>query len=54
MKTLIRFMNGESGATAIEYGLIGALISIAIVVGARAIGVSIGSAFYGPIATALG
>ena len=39
MKTfLARFMKNESGATAIEYGLIAALISIAIIVGVRSIG----------------
>ncbi|WP_370160907.1 Flp family type IVb pilin [Limimaricola soesokkakensis] len=32
MKTLItRFKNDESGATAIEYGLIAALLSVAII-----------------------
>ena len=49
-----RFAGDRSGATAIEYGMIAALISIAIVIGARAIGVNIGAAFYGPIANALG
>jgi len=32
MKTFSRFMSDESGATAIEYGLIAALISIAAIV----------------------
>ncbi len=31
MKTLVRFAKCESGATAIEYGLIAALISVAII-----------------------
>lgn len=31
MKTIMRFMKDEKGATAIEYGLIAALISVAIV-----------------------
>ena len=31
MKTLIKFVNDESGATAIEYGLIAAGISVAII-----------------------
>jgi len=31
MKTLVRFVKCESGATAIEYGLIAALISVAII-----------------------
>lgn len=29
MKTILRFLKDESGATAVEYGLIAALISIA-------------------------
>ena len=33
-----RFVKDESGATAIEYGLIAALIALAIMVGAGAIG----------------
>jgi pilus assembly protein Flp/PilA len=33
-----RFAGDESGATAIEYGLIGALVSVAIIVGAGALG----------------
>jgi pilus assembly protein Flp/PilA len=31
MRNIIRFMKAEEGATAIEYGLIAALISVAIV-----------------------
>jgi pilus assembly protein Flp/PilA len=31
MKTLVRFLKNESGATAIEYGLIAAGISVAII-----------------------
>ena len=31
MNMISRFMNDESGATAIEYGLIAALVSVAIV-----------------------
>ncbi|WP_276120448.1 Flp family type IVb pilin [Pararhizobium qamdonense] len=33
MKTLMRFMNDNSGATAVEYGLLATLISAAMVVG---------------------
>ena len=33
-----RFIEDESGATAIEYGLIAALISIAMIAGAKNIG----------------
>ena len=46
MKTFFaRFAQDESGATAIEYGLIAALIGVAIVGGARAIGTNLGSVF---------
>ena len=31
MKTVMRFMKDESGATAIEYGLIAALIGVVII-----------------------
>ena len=37
-KLIARFVKDESGATAIEYGLIAALIAVAIIVGARAVG----------------
>ena len=30
MKTVIKFLKNESGATAVEYGLIASLISVAI------------------------
>ncbi len=36
-----RFVKDESGATAIEYGLIAALIAIAIIGGARWVGSSV-------------
>ena len=39
MKDLIaRFMKDESGATAIEYGLIAALISVGIITAVSAVG----------------
>jgi len=39
MKTLfIEFLNSEDGATAIEYGLIAALIAISLIAGIRALG----------------
>jgi pilus assembly protein Flp/PilA len=40
-----RFVNDESGATAIEYGLIAALISIAIIASAKALGTQLGATF---------
>jgi pilus assembly protein Flp/PilA len=42
---VMRFVKDESGATAIEYGLIAALVGIAIIAGARALGQQIGSTF---------
>lgn len=45
MKALIaRFARDESGATAIEYGLIASLIGVAIIVGATALGGKLSSA----------
>jgi pilus assembly protein Flp/PilA len=40
-----RFMKDESGATAIEYGLIAALISVALITGATALGGSLDTQF---------
>ena len=37
-KIFARFVKDESGATAIEYGLIAALIALAIVAGAQTLG----------------
>ena len=37
-KLVTRFIKDESGATAIEYGLIAALIGIAIIAGASSLG----------------
>ncbi|MCO5072038.1 MAG: Flp family type IVb pilin [Rhizobiaceae bacterium] len=44
-KLFARFAKDESGATAIEYGLIAALIALAIMVGAGALGNSLNSQF---------
>ena len=40
-----RFVKDESGATAIEYGLIAALIALAIITGAGALGNAINAKF---------
>jgi pilus assembly protein Flp/PilA len=40
-----RFVKDESGATAIEYGLIASLIGVAIIVGATALGTSLNNTF---------
>lgn len=45
MKTIVRLLKNESGATAIEYGLIAALISVAIIVAVRAIGSNLNGTF---------
>jgi pilus assembly protein Flp/PilA len=44
-KLFSRFLKDESGATAIEYGLIAALISVALVAGATTLGGKLNSTF---------
>ncbi|WHA41195.1 Flp family type IVb pilin [Agrobacterium larrymoorei] len=44
-KIFARFMKDESGATAIEYGLIAALISVGIIAGAQTVGTKLGLVF---------
>jgi pilus assembly protein Flp/PilA len=44
---LARFVNDESAATAIEYALIATLVSVAIIVGATALGGTLNSVFQG-------
>ena len=45
MKTITRLMKDESGATAIEYGLIAALISLAIITASKLIGTNLDKTF---------
>ena len=45
MRTIKKFFRTESGATAIEYGLIAALISIAAIAAMGALGNELGSMF---------
>jgi pilus assembly protein Flp/PilA len=45
MKLLSRFWTDESGATAIEYGLIAAGISIAIIVTVNGLGTNLNNMF---------
>jgi pilus assembly protein Flp/PilA len=45
MQTLKRFVKDESGATAIEYGLIAALIAVAIIGALTALGGNISGRF---------
>ena len=46
MQNLVtRYIKDESGATAIEYGLIAALIAVSIIVAARGVGTSLQNKF---------
>ena len=45
MNTIIAFLKDESGATAIEYGLIAALVSVAGISAFQSVGTSLGSMF---------
>lgn len=45
MSTFNRLMNDESGATAIEYGLIASLIAVAIITGATTLGSNLSNTF---------
>lgn len=45
MKNIVRFFKDESGATAIEYGLIAALIAVAIITGVSAVGTQADATF---------
>jgi len=45
MKTILSFLANESGATAIEYGLIAAGISVAIIAVVQSLGSSLNTTF---------
>jgi pilus assembly protein Flp/PilA len=45
MKTLKRILKDESGASAIEYGLLAALIAVAAIAGMTALGGSLNQLF---------
>lgn len=45
MQALARFLKDDSGATAIEYGLIAAGISIAIIVAVNGLGTTLNGVF---------
>lgn len=45
MNLISRFVRDESGATAIEYGLIAALIAVVIITGVKAVGTKLSSTF---------
>ena len=44
-RILLGFCKDESGATAIEYGLIAALIAVVIITGVTAVGTSLSTTF---------
>jgi pilus assembly protein Flp/PilA len=45
MRLMACFLKNENGATAIEYALIAGLLSVAIVGGASALGISVNNTF---------
>lgn len=45
MSTIARFIANDSGATAIEYGLIAALIAVVIITAVTAVGTSLSTTF---------
>jgi pilus assembly protein Flp/PilA len=45
MKTFVRFLSDESGATAIEYGLIAAGIALAIIAAVNGLGGKLNTKF---------
>ena len=45
MKFVSKFMSDESGATAIEYGLIAALIAVVIIAAVTTLGTSLSATF---------
>ncbi|WP_027833961.1 Flp family type IVb pilin [Maritalea myrionectae] len=47
MNLVKRFLNDESGATAIEYGLIAALVAVIIIGGATLLGNNLNALFSG-------
>jgi pilus assembly protein Flp/PilA len=53
MQILKKFLRDESGATAIEYGLIAALISVVIIVAVQTVGTNLQTTF-NSVGTALG
>jgi len=44
-KFMTRFVRNESGATAIEYGLIAALIAVALISALQLVGTNMGTTF---------
>lgn len=54
IKMIKEFANDESGATAIEYGLIAALVALAAIGGFTAVGTSVEGAFQSIASTLTG
>ncbi|SIR45091.1 pilus assembly protein Flp/PilA [Aromatoleum tolulyticum] len=52
LEMLKQFASDEEGVTAIEYGLIAALIAVMIIIGAKAVGTNL-NALFSKIATCL-
>jgi pilus assembly protein Flp/PilA len=53
VQTLTRFRKSRGGTTAIEYGLLAALLSIVIIVSLTTIGTEMNDTFFGPIGNTL-
>ncbi len=53
MKELIRFLKGEEGATAVEYGLMVALIAVVIIAAVTLLGTNLSTKF-NTVATQVG
>ncbi len=45
MRSILRFLSDESGATAIEYGLIASLVAVAIVTAVASVGAKLTATF---------
>ena len=45
LKNIAQFLKNEDGATAIEYGLIAALVGVAIITGATTLGTKLNETF---------
>jgi pilus assembly protein Flp/PilA len=45
MPLILKFLKAEDGATAIEYGLIAALIAVVIITGVTAVGTNLSATF---------
>ena len=45
-KLMNRFVKDESGATAVEYGLIAALIAVVVITAVKAVGTNLNTTFY--------